>query len=489
MRTPLIEVKNANVTLCNTSGKHRVLSNITFCLNKGEHVGILGPNGAGKSTFLRLLAGEAWIDQNIGSITWYYQNKAEKSPIMGRRMAALVSPAQQELYTKYQWQLNGEDILLTAFSSSDLLYTTTDAKKNLLVQAMAQDLCCVNLLHMPAQALSQGQLRLLLLGRALLRKPQVLLLDEYLDGLDSQTSQHIIKVLEQIAINTTLVISTHRQQGLIPCMQREFYIQNGILYTNKQPKYHFLNTDLLTTNVEEKINNNHKINPKPIICVNNATVFVERKQVLHNISWELHTGEHWMVHGKNGAGKSTFLRLLAGYEYPAVQGSISRYFSRLYPQEKNCNKLEHIRHAVRLVSEYEQSSYSYDVNGLELVLSGIDNVVGNYRSYTAPEIDEALTLLHYFNLESLEKRSISTLSTGQLRRLFIARALIAKPEVLLLDEPFSTLDTESRIHCMFCLEKIATTLSIILISHHTEDRLSIINRDAHIKDGIMWNKF
>ncbi len=471
----LIAVSNASLTLHNDDGHFKALQNINFCLQKHEHVGILGPNGAGKSTFLRLLAGEAWADADAGqnSIIWHYKGINETSPIMARRMCALVSPAQQELYTKYQWQLNGEDILLTAFSGHDL--QIPEPQQQNLVYTMAKQLKCLALLKMPVSSLSQGQLRILLLGRALLRKPQVLLLDEYLDGLDAQVRSQLIDILELIAKNTTLIISTHRSQGLLPCIKKKLFIAEGLLKAQATKSMEVKSTNYIVPK--------QNLATKPIIEVYNATVFIERLPVLEHINWTLQAGEHWMIHGNNGSGKSTFLRLLAGDEYPAVEGNIKRYFKHLYPHEQNCTKLTHIKKAIRLVSDHEQTCYSYNLKGIELVLSGIDNVIGEYRAFMDQEVEEAHSLISHFGLENLETRRISTLSTGQLRRLFIARALMAKPEVLLLDEPFSALDTQSRLACMQSLDELSLGISIVLVSHYNDDQLSCINKHAHMQSG------
>ncbi len=486
MSAKLITIKNANVTLHGEGTHFHALKNIDFCLKTGEHIAILGPNGAGKSTFLRTLSGEQWIDtgmgidQDTGSITWNYEGKAESSPIMARRVTALVSCAQQEQYTRNAWQLSGADILLTAFGSLPDAMTQTEGQQKELVQNMAEQLACTGLLNITAHALSQGQLRLLLLGRALLKKPRVLLLDEYLDGLDASSRTNIINILEQISAHTSLVISTHRTQSLIPCISKTLYIHEGKLSQNPvniQQNTHTSNTaSIITTGTATT-------NTKPVIAVRNATVFVERTPVLKNINWELHAGEHWMIQGKNGAGKSTFLRLLAGDEYPAVGGTIKRHFARLYPQEDNTTSLSHIRHAVRLVSDYEQACYGYDLTGLEFVLSGIDNVIGTYREFNQDEVQNAAMHLQSFGLNSLENRRIRSLSTGQLRRLFIARALMAKPEVLLLDEPFSGLDTSSRNKCMDSLDNLSASVCIVLVSHHKEDYLPVINREARFENG------
>ncbi len=487
MKRALVDLCQASVSF-QTEGKgySTVLHTTDFTLYAGEHCVLYGANGAGKSTFLRLLRGDVWADTDR-SVIWHSRNGKEYSPIVGRSMASLVSTAQQELYTRHAWQLTGEDILLTAFFDTALLYSVAEKQQRETVRAMAQRLACTALLSHTANTLSQGQLRLLLLGRALLQCPEILLLDEYLDGLDIATRQHILTILEDIAPHTTIIITTHRLNTVPSWIKRQLYMQEGRLVDSIPSAK---NTHLLyKTTVEEKhdtvltsvISTEQNIST-PLIALYNATVFIERVAVLHSITWSMHKGEHWRIHGANGAGKSTFLSLLAGDAYPADGGTITRCLPR---HGGKIHDLETIRRAIRLVSDKEQATYGYDLLAHEFVLSGCDNVVGQYREYTEAECTQAHNLLHTMHLSSLVDRRIRTLSTGQLRRLLLARALMNSPEIVLLDEPFSGLDISSQHQMFDILCGLSHKLHFVLVSHYAEDKLPIINREACLEKGYL----
>lgn len=219
----------------------------------------------------------------------------------------------------------------------------------------------------------------------------------------------------------------------------------------------------------------------PLLEVRNATVFIDRKEVLHAIDWQLRRGEHWRIVGANGSGKSTFLRMLAGDEFVADGGSLLR---DLPGQGGRTSILQDIRKGVRLVSDLAQAQYGYSLNALELVCSGWDNTVGNYRDYSEEEVAQARAVMARLDCITLAEKSIRSLSTGQLRRLFLARSLLGSPDILLLDEPCSGLDESSRRQYLALLDKLAAGgLHLVFVSHLPTDGPSCLNRTALMEDG------
>lgn len=469
----LVKIENLYFTFPGSASP--VLRNITWDIGEGSHCALIGANGSGKSTLLSLLAGNLW--PTSGRLCWQGPQGCEDSPIYGRSISALVSPAIQENIQRMGLSTTFKDALLGAYDQSPFSFGGMDADDEKLSEslAVAEALDCVNLLTMPLAALSQGQLRILLCARAILRKARLCLLDEALDGLDERRKSAFFGVLEKIAPRTTVILASHRKDAIPDfCLERR-YMEGGRLLANPSrlaPKAFAPKQKAPCA----------AMGGEPLLELENVNVFIDRKQVLHNINWQTRRGEHWRITGPNGSGKSTLLRLIAGDEFAASGGETRRWL----PGGQTA-VLGDLRQGIRLVSDLSQALYGYDVNGLELVLSGFEQSVGIYRDYTAREQEEARAAICRFfpgkEGQILAQTSIRRLSTGQLRRLYLARALMGQPSILLLDEPCTGLDAQSRAEWFSLLENLSSSMQLIMVSHYDEDVPGFINREAAMSDG------
>ena len=481
-RRPLIEIEHVFVTYPGT--ERHILNDFNLTLYEGEHAVIRGGNGAGKSTLLRLLRGEQWPDQidhrRAGQVLWHGPEGADPSPLTGRKVTSLVSAMQQERVVHQEWRVDGERLVLGGFS--DAIYIAQQPTSEMCETAyqLVRLLGGVHLLEKPVTAMSQGQLRLMLVARSLVRKPEVLLLDEVTDGLDARARNTLLDALERASELSTLVMTTHRPETLPSWIGRQIVLENGKA----------VDGPMLETAVEPEKE------PAPVasapelkgirgcsarIAIKDASVFIDRVPVLYDINWTINPGENWAVLGGNGAGKSTLLRLLAGDEIVAYGGEIVRELPR---QGGVVDRLEVLRKGVRLVSDRQQATYTYDITGEELVFSGIDNSVGVYREPSEKELAQVTDILASLHLEFLAKRTIRSCSTGEFRRLLLARALAGEPDLLLLDEPFSGLDAPSRNEFFALLNELARQgVQMILVTHHKADIFPAITHMLQLENG------
>lgn len=227
---PLVTVERVSLFLPGDPCQETVLHGIDWQIARGDHCAVLGPNGSGKSTLLRLLRGELWPAQ--GHIRWHTAAGADASPLAGRTMSALVSPALQENYQRRAWDITGRDLLLTGFDDTPLLYTQTPAVRQALVEKTAARLQAGSLLDRLMPTLSQGQLRLLLLGRALVREPALLLLDEWAEGLDHVHRRIFAEALEACAENCTVILTAHRGREIPTWCKGRRYMEAGRLHAD-----------------------------------------------------------------------------------------------------------------------------------------------------------------------------------------------------------------------------------------------------------------
>ena len=190
-------------------------------------------------------------------------------------------------------------------------------------------------------------------------------------------------------------------------------------------------------------------------------LYVDYRPVLRDLDWQLRRGEHWAVYGANGAGKSSFLKLLYGDLSPALGGRIERArISQRYTHRgvEAASRLclagtaERLRGATSVCSD--------------LVASGRYASIGLVDEATAEDLRAAAHWLRFFGLLSVAERRPRELSYGQLRRALIARAMAADARILLLDEPLTGLDPAQRAIMKRLLERLMKQLTLIVAVHH-----------------------
>jgi ABC-type molybdenum transport system ATPase subunit/photorepair protein PhrA len=207
-------------------------------------------------------------------------------------------------------------------------------------------------------------------------------------------------------------------------------------------------------------------------------LYVDYRPVLRDVSWALHEGEHWAVFGANGAGKSSFLKLLYGDLAPALGGRLER---RGFPAGTS---IAAWKSQVGYVSPELQTEYAQDVTLRDLVASGRYASIGLADPPTPEDRRAAARWLKFFQLASAAGRRPRELSYGQLRRGLIARALVAKPRILLLDEPLTGLDPRQRSVVKRLLERLMRSqLTLVIAVHHADDLPRGVTRGLRLHRG------
>jgi thiamine transport system ATP-binding protein len=186
---------------------------------------------------------------------------------------------------------------------------------------------------------------------------------------------------------------------------------------------------------------------------------------------QLDAGKIFAITGRSGSGKSTLLDLLAGFLKP-VEGMI------VLDDHDITNKIPSER----------QISILFQKNNLFEHLNVLDNVclgLSPNKRPTKIQKQEAMRMISRVGLQHFENRTISTLSGGQMQRTALARELLRQTKLILLDEPFTGLDEESREVMMVILKQAVRErqCSIILVTHDVQSIRSIIDILAEVKDG------
>ena len=480
MPPPLVQLDNVNISL---SGK-RILHGLTWRWRRGESWAVLGANGSGKSTFLRLVAGELHPDPVDGGRRTYGLGGEVSACAAGvREQVAFVSPEQQERYLNLEWVRTGRDVLLTGFHQTDYLYRRLTAEQLAAAGKLAAELRLGPLLRRDVQTLSQGEFRRLLIARALLGKPRLLLLDEFTDGLDAAMRATLLAAVQRAAAaGTSVLIATHRDDELLPVLHGRLMLEEGRIATKGRREHkeeRKENSPLSTFNSQPPARDGVRsleVERSPVrslrpfaansflFRLRNVSVYLDRKPILKNLDWEMRPGEHWAITGPNGSGKSTFLKLLLGELHPAVGGVIHRFG---VPQR---HTLWEIRARTGYVGPDLQTAYRDALTAREVVASGYFASLGLLDAVTRAQwrrVDEVLAQL---SLSDLAREPFLHLSYGQRRRVLLARSLVHRPQVLLLDEPLDGLDADSLALMRQHLSGLGRNgAGLIVVTHRPDD--------------------
>ena len=205
------------------------------------------------------------------------------------------------------------------------------------------------------------------------------------------------------------------------------------------------------------------------------------RPVFHDLSLRLHLGEHTAVLGPNGSGKSSLIRLLTRQIYPVVKpGSSLKVFG------SETVNLWQLRRRLGLVSMDLQASTLGQVSAQDVVLSGFfgSNGLGRPQQPTADQRQRAAQLLEQLDLSELAGRPFNQLSQGQQRRALLGRALVNRPELLVLDEPLDGLDLRARHQLLATLRQLATSgTTLLLVTHQIETVLPEVQRCVLLQRG------
>jgi iron complex transport system ATP-binding protein len=230
-------------------------------------------------------------------------------------------------------------------------------------------------------------------------------------------------------------------------------------------------------------------NPDALLSIDRATVLREGRALLDALSLQIAPGQHTAILGPNGSGKSTLVKLIERRLYPLVHDDGSPVV-RIFGRDRwNVAELRTLLGVVSsdLRREFEGSNE----RALHAVLSGffasmtlgLDHVVDPTMRARAAEALERVGAGH------LAERDVSTLSTGEARRVLIARALVHRPRALLLDEPCAGLDPGTRRRFLDLLSELAREgTTLVLVTHHVEEIVPAIGHVVMLRDGRLFDQ-
>ena len=219
----------------------------------------------------------------------------------------------------------------------------------------------------------------------------------------------------------------------------------------------------------------------PLLEFRNLTVYRDEDRVLDGFSLTIPAGQNVAILGPNGSGKSTLLKLITRELFPVVSpGSVLRVLGR------DRWLLFELREQLGIVTNDLMTACTREITGRDLVLSAFFGSVGLWPHHeVTPEMEaRAGAALQTMEVGHLAGRTVNHLSSGEARRLLIARALAHGPRALILDEPTNSLDLRACHDLTSSVRRLARAgTTLVLVTHHLPDVIPEIDRVVALKDG------
>jgi iron complex transport system ATP-binding protein len=218
----------------------------------------------------------------------------------------------------------------------------------------------------------------------------------------------------------------------------------------------------------------------PAIQLRGVGLLREQRWILHGVDWTVAAGQCAAILGPNGSGKSTLARIIGCHLWP-TEGACS-----ILGHDFGSTNLIELRKSIRLV----QPAGPYDIDAAltarQVVLTGCFASLDLYDEPTRPQLEEAGRLLDLVGLSRVSDQTYSRLSSGERVRSLLARAMIGRPRLLLLDEPTSTLDLLAREQVLATVQLLAESPdppTIVMITHHIEELPPATKQVLLLDDG------
>jgi iron complex transport system ATP-binding protein len=192
----------------------------------------------------------------------------------------------------------------------------------------------------------------------------------------------------------------------------------------------------------------------------------EERWILHGIDWAVESGTCAAILGPNGSGKSTLTRIIAGHLWPTA--------GRVQVLGENFGEvdLHALRRDLRLVQSTSPVEMDVDLTAHEVAITGFFGTVGLYDSVSDSMRAQGLEVLDRVGLHQVAEHKYTTLSSGERMRCLIARALVVRPRLLLLDEPTAGLDLLAREQVLATVQALFENVApptVVFITHHLEE--------------------
>ncbi len=436
-----------------------VFHDTTWRIRRGEHWAVVGPNGSGKTTLVRVLTGHTPV----------VAGRVQRC--QGELRVGYVSP---ELYRGLMTAELARDHSRYAAGRPDgvalagsLLPRPQGRQAGRIVDALA----VTPLLDRPLRHLSSGETKRILLARALGTPADLLVLDEPYDGLDAAGRHAFDAALSALVDGgPTVVLISHRPEEVPPAFRRALLVSEcRVVAAGDRECVLTRAFARAATECSAPATRRRTAVPSgsPVVQLRNVTVGYDGVTVLDRLSWTMHAGENWCILGPNGSGKTTLLDLIYGDNQQAYANDVTVLGRR----RGDGRSLWELRRPMGIVTPRLQTRFRRPLPVQEVIAGGLFDSIGLFRRPSEEDWKEVSETALRLGLEEFLPRRFDLLSAGERMLVLIARALVKRPALLILDEPCQGLDTQNRRRVLDTVDAAGSGrgTDLLYVTHHEDE--------------------
>lgn len=512
----LIKIENCRIE----NSRSILIQNMSWEMNAGEVWLVTGPNGSGKADFLNALSGNTDIKitpNTDGLFSDIFYDSTETVSL--ERAARLIQEERENDESDYleggvDHGRTGRVFIAQALYPELKKGMPMPDSINLIENEPAIKLCGIEkILDRGLKYMSTGEIRRTLLARALVSGKQLLLLSDPFAGLDVQSRTILLDFFDSIARKKGcphIILGMERWHEIPDAVTHVLEFRDKeVSFCGKRTDYEKLMLERENQDKKEKEQNKKefeeefkrtsnygfdpstplrdrtasptqppvKDTPDTLVEMNDVNVGWDDHQVLRHLNWKLIRGQHWLVRGPNGSGKTTFLELITGDNMQVFSNDV-----RIFGKRRGSGEtIWDIKKKLGIVSYRLHVEYRMlgGTSLLAVIISGFRDSIGLYDQPTDLEIATAKKWLALGGFEGRESENFGNLSYGEQRAILILRSAVKTPEILILDEPCHGLDEQYRAKILQLMELIGNGGSTTML-HVTHDPSEVLPCEKHI---------